>query len=59
VLNSHHDLVNFTLPEYPDGETWDLLLDTDMPERTTPYKGRNGAVFGITGRSLFLFIRAL
>jgi glycogen operon protein len=59
VLNSHHDLVNFTLPEYPDGETWDLLLDTDMPERATPYKGKNGAVFGITGRSLFLFIRAL
>jgi isoamylase len=59
VLNSHHDLVNFTLPEYPDGETWDLLLDTDKPERTTPYKGKNGAVFGITGRSLFLFIRTL
>jgi isoamylase len=59
VLNSHHDLVNFTLPEYPDGETWDLLLDTDVPERTAPYKGKNGAVFGITGRSLFLFIRAL
>jgi glycogen operon protein len=59
VLNSHHDLVNFTLPEYPDGETWDLLLDTDVPERTAPYKGKNGALFGITGRSLFLFIRAL
>jgi isoamylase len=58
VLNSHHDLVNFTLPEYPDGETWDLLLDTDNPHRTAPYKGKNGAVFGITGRSLFLFIRS-
>ena len=59
ILNSHHDLVNFTLPEYPDGETWDLLLDTDQPQRRTRYRGRNGAVFGITGRSLFLFIRAL
>jgi isoamylase len=58
VLNSHHDLVNFTLPEYPDGETWDLLLDTDVPDRNTPYKGKTGAVFGITGRSLFLFIRS-
>jgi isoamylase len=58
VLNSHHDLVNFTLPEYPDGETWDLILDTDTPERTAAYKGKTGDVFGITGRSLFLFIRA-
>jgi isoamylase len=59
VLNSHHDLVNFTLPEYPDGETWDLLLDTDVPNRSAGYKGKTGEVFGITGRSLFLFIRAL
>jgi len=58
VLNSHYDLVNFTLPEYPDGETWDLILDTDIPDRTAPYKGKMGDVFGITGRSLFLFIRA-
>jgi glycogen operon protein len=58
VLNSHHDLVNFTLPEYPDGETWDLLLDTDNPDRTEPYRGKTGDVFGITGRSLFIFIRA-
>jgi isoamylase len=58
VLNSHHDLVNFTLPDYPDGETWDLLLDTDTPDRTAPYRGKTGDVFGITGRSLFLFIRA-
>jgi glycogen operon protein len=58
VLNSHHDLVNFTLPEYPDGQRWDLLLDTDIPERTEPYRGKTGDVFGITGRSLFMFIRA-
>jgi isoamylase len=58
VLNSHHDLVNFTLPEYPDGETWDLILDTDIPNRTAAYQGKTGAVFGITGRSLFLFVRA-
>ncbi|HTV80059.1 MAG TPA: glycogen debranching protein GlgX, partial [Steroidobacteraceae bacterium] len=58
VMNSHHDLVNFTLPEYPDGATWELILDTDVPDRAEPYKGKTGDVFGITGRSLFLFIRA-
>ena len=39
VLNSHHDLVNFTLPEYPDGHTWDLILDTDTPDRTAAIQG--------------------
>ncbi len=58
VLNSHHDLVNFTLPEYPDGQTWDLILDTDNPERSAAYQGKTGDVFGITGRSLVRFIRA-
>ncbi len=58
VLNSHHDLVNFTLPEYPDGATWDLILDTDIPDRAAAYRGKTGEVFGITGRSLFLFVRA-
>jgi glycogen operon protein len=58
VLNSHHDLVNFVLPEYPDGQTWELILDTDSPNRTAAYKGKTGEVFGITGRSLFVFIRS-
>lgn len=28
VLNSHHDLVEFTLPESPDGQSWQLMVDT-------------------------------
>jgi isoamylase len=58
VLNSHHDLVNFTLPEYPDGQTWERLVDTHMPNEEVPYAGKTGEVYGVTGRSLVLFVRA-
>jgi isoamylase len=59
VLNSHHDLVNFTLPEYADGESWDRILDTHSANEEVDYKGRTGDVYGVTGRSLVLLIRAL
>ena len=58
VLNSHHDLVNFTLPEYPDGQTWDRFAGHSRSNEEAAYKGKTGEVFGVTGRSLFLFVRA-
>jgi isoamylase len=58
VLNSHHDLVNFTLPVYPDGQTWDRVVDTHVANEEADYKGRAGEVYGVTGRSLVLFVRA-
>jgi glycogen operon protein len=58
ILNSHHDLVNFTLPEYPDGQTWDRVVDTHMPNEEVAYKGKTADVYGVTGRSLVLFVRA-
>jgi glycogen operon protein len=58
VLNSHHDLVNFTLPEYPDGQTWDRVVDTHVTNEEAPYQGKTGDVYGVTGRSLVLFVRA-
>jgi isoamylase len=59
LFNSHHDLVNFTLPEYPDGESWDRILDTHVVNEEVAYKGKTGDVYGVTGRSLVLLIRAL
>jgi glycogen operon protein len=59
ILNSHHDLVNFTLPEYPDGDSWDRILDTHIVNEGVAYKGKTGDVYGVTGRSLVLLIRAL
>src|SRR5690242_1604548 len=34
VLNAHHDVVEFTLPEVPGGTIWQCLLDTNQPTRT-------------------------
>ncbi len=58
ILNSHHDLVNFTLPDYPDGQTWDRVIDTHVANEEVAYKGTAGEVYGVTGRSLVLFVRA-
>jgi isoamylase len=58
VMNAHHDLVNFTFPENPDGSGWSLLLDTNVTEDQLQFRGDAGDVYGITGRSLVLFVRA-
>jgi len=57
LLNSHHDLVNFTLPDYPDGSQWSLLIDTNLVDKEPAYEGKSGDRYGVTGRSLILFVR--
>lgn len=57
VFNSHHDIVNFTLPVYPDGSAWTLLIDTNLPDREPTFRGNSGDVYGVTGRSLILLVR--
>jgi glycogen operon protein len=57
VLNAHHDVVEFVLPEVVGGRDWRLLIDTNLTDEDTagepafafehPYK--------VTGRSLLLF----
>src|SRR5665811_60568 len=34
VVNDHHDLVEFTLPECPGGDTWRLLIDTNITDNS-------------------------
>ncbi len=58
VLNSHHDLIKFTLPAF-EGETlWRLELDTNQPCKIPSYHGRPSDAYGMTGRSLALFLWA-
>ncbi len=57
VLNSHYDLVEFTLPVYPDGNSWQLLIDTNIANAKPDYSGKSGDMYGVTGRSLVLFLR--
>ena len=54
VLNAHHDLVEFTLPETVGGWHWRLLIDTNLPEDPGIGAFATGDVYGVTGRSLLL-----
>jgi glycogen operon protein len=56
VFNSHHDLVEATLPECPGGSLWNLLVDTNITGNEPAYRGRAGDKYGVTGRSLALFV---
>jgi glycogen operon protein len=55
VLNAHYDLVEFTLPSAPGGESWRLLIDTNVPEKDDQQAFKIGDVYGVTARSLLLF----
>ena len=59
VLNAHHDVVNFTLPEAVAGRDWLRLVDTNRPEADDdpedPSLFRFGEAYEVTGRSLLLF----
>ena len=55
VLNAHHDLVEFELPVCQGGDTWTLVLDTNVSSNLPAQKFYNGDKYGVTGRSLLLF----
>ena len=54
ILNSYHDVLNFTLPEATGGSDWAILIDTNVPHGLTD-AFRSGTTYDITGRSLLLF----
>ncbi len=56
VMNSHHDLVNFTLPEYPTGSRWQILLDTNQEQEVEDKFFTSGESYQVTGRSVLLFL---
>ncbi len=54
VLNAHHDVVLFKMPEVAGGSRWRRLIDTNMPEATGAQAVRVGEEYEVTGRSLLL-----
>jgi glycogen operon protein len=56
VMNSHHDVVKFTLPECLGGEEWALLIDTNIPEAADEPGFRTGDIYDVTARSLLLYV---
>ena len=59
LTNAYHDVVEFTLPEVPEGKRWISLLDTNAPERTEAPAFEFGHVYEVTGRSLLVFVLGL
>jgi len=55
ILNAHHDVVNFTLPEVAQGSGWTCLLDSNRPEDRGTEQFEFGHEFIVTNRSLLLF----
>ena len=55
VLNAHHDLVEFTLPETAGGREWSLLVDTNLAEVSKTSNFVTGDSYDSTGRSALLF----
>jgi glycogen operon protein len=56
VLNAHHDLVEFTLPETAGGHEWSLLVDTNLAQLAETTNFVTGDSYGATGRSVLLFV---
>jgi glycogen operon protein len=55
VVNAYHDLVQFTLPDCTNGKGWELVLDTNVPERDDGQRFAIGEGYDVTGNSLLLF----
>jgi isoamylase len=54
VLNAHHDVVEFTLPQCAGGREWSLLIDSNIPAaRGARFSA--GSVYVVTARSVLLF----
>lgn len=55
VLNAHHDVVKFRLPEVVGGKTWHCLMDTNLPDGLEAELFGSGDEYLVTGRSVLLF----
>ncbi|HVC60257.1 MAG TPA: glycogen debranching protein GlgX [Acetobacteraceae bacterium] len=56
VLNAHHDVVNFRLPDVVGGTVWRCLVDTNAPEVEGQKQFRSGDNYAVTGRSFLLLV---
>jgi glycogen operon protein len=60
VVNAHHDVVLFKLPEVVGGRDWLRLVDTNLPDEDDEFEDAVRFAFGdeydVTARSLLLFL---
>ena len=56
VVNAHHDVVRFTLPETAGGRQWMLLVDTNLRDEEEERRFRTGDRYDVPARSLLLLV---
>jgi isoamylase len=60
IMNAHHDVVLFKLPEVAGGRDWQRLVDTNLPDEDQDpeelVRFKFGHQYQVTGRSLLLFL---
>jgi glycogen operon protein len=56
IMNAHHDVVEFTLPEAVGGSRWVRLIDTNQGQNDDLHEFAFGDIYEVTGRSFLLFI---
>jgi glycogen operon protein len=56
VTNAHHDVVEFTLPEVPDGKSWFRLIDSNVAAKAETSAFEFGHRYQVTSRSLLVFV---
>ncbi|TDF81546.1 glycogen debranching protein GlgX [Pseudomonas sp. H9] len=54
IVNAHHDSVTFTLPQVPEGEHWNCLIDTVRPQLRKGERHAFESLLEVSGRSLVL-----
>jgi glycogen operon protein len=54
VNNAHFDVVNFQLPAIPEGDSWEILVDTNAPN-IRPASHAFEASYALTARSMVAF----
>jgi isoamylase len=56
VLNAYHELVEFTLPAANGGGRWKRVLDTNVAEQIEGFEAAAADQYGMTARSLVMFV---
>ena len=55
ILNSHHDVVPFHMPEVVGGQRWKRLIDTNQLDHEDEPTFEFDSTYEVTGRSSLLF----
>ena len=55
VFNDHSDVVDFCIPESVGGDTWSLLIDTNIEDNKASGSFKKGEEYKVTARSVLLF----